>query len=777
MQTNLNHGAEGFGFRFAKSLFKRTALNALTAIGLTAAFFTGTVHAAGDKADKVDKTTTQASTASARAPSVVGEYAKALADEAKSKAALVFRGSKSMQANSSELTFKAMDSKRVESAVADNAKPGKKSLQVGINRAVADEATDAKAGAPKLKWQVLTDGGQVAYMRIASPSAKALRTGLRLKDAPLGTTLRFVGVTADSKSTTDGAVATATATADLNEVTTLADATGIYWSPVTEGAVQLIEIHVPAGAEKLSATSLAVESVSHFFASAADKFKAAKAGSGFCEVDVGCAAQTQGFVNAKNSVAHMIFTIASLGKTFVCTGTLLNDNDTSTNIPYFFSANHCFDDDSAVPNYQAVANTLTTYWFYENPRCGPPDLDISQSVQVTGGATVLYNDRGSDVLFTRLNRQPPAGAWYAGWDSAPLDVNSPTTIIHHPEGDVKKVTLGQVLRYENNIIPGRLTGSYIVNGYSRGVTEAGSSGSGLFTVDGAGNYQLRGGLFGGPSGCSGNINNPFGTNNFDFYSRFDLAYPAIRPYLFGGTSGPANYTDLWWAGTIEDGWGMSVTQHGSTQFIALYIYDNVGQPLWVVVPGGAWNANFTTYSGAVYGPTSSPYYAYDANQFRANAPLGNVAVTYTSIGTAVLDYNINGISGRKSIERQPFGQPDNSPGLVVGDLWWGGASQNGWGVNMTQHDRTVFGIWYTYGADGRPTWFAMPGAWSGNTLSGLLYRTSSSAWLGVNYDKNQFRATVAGDFSFNFSGNSNATMTYTVNGVTSQSKQIARQPF
>lgn len=33
--------------------------------------------------------------------------------------------------------------------------------------------------------------------------------------------------------------------------------------------------------------------------------------------------------------------------------------------------------------------------------------------------------------------------------------------------------------------------------------------------------------------------------------------------------GPLNYSDMWWAGTAEDGWGMSIQQHGNIQFVAI----------------------------------------------------------------------------------------------------------------------------------------------------------------------------------------------------------------
>ena len=52
------------------------------------------------------------------------------------------------------------------------------------------------------------------------------------------------------------------------------------------------------------------------------------------------------------------------------------------------------------------------------------------------------------------------------------------------------------------------------------------------------------------------------------------------------TKGGANYSDMWWAGPIENGWGMSIQQHASgVQVNALYVYDIAGQPRWYVMSG------------------------------------------------------------------------------------------------------------------------------------------------------------------------------------------------
>jgi chitinase len=243
------------------------------------------------------------------------------------------------------------------------------------------------------------------------------------------------------------------------------------------------------------------------------------------------------------------------------------------------------------------------------------------------------------------------------------------------------------------------------------------------------------------------------------------------------SGGPADYSDVWWGGVAENGWGMAINQKNQIQFISFYVYDSTGKPVWYVMPGGQWNASFTTYTGQLYQPTSSPYNAYNVASYAAGAPVGNATVSYTSDSAATLQYVINGIAGQKSLQRFVFGPADPTPGLRVGDIWWGGTSQNGWGISITQQNRTLFAAWYTYGADGKTTWFVMPGGtWAGNTYNGELYTAQSSPWVGVTYNTAQYAATRVGTISLAFTDANNANMSYTINGVT-QTKPITRLPF
>ena len=64
----------------------------------------------------------------------------------------------------------------------------------------------------------------------------------------------------------------------------------------------------------------------------------------------------------------------------------------------------------------------------------------------------------------------------------------------------------------------------------------------------------------------------------------------------------------------------------------------------------------------------------------------------------------------------------------------------------------------------------------GNSFTGDIYTTTSSAWLGTPYDASALAAVKVGMMTLTFSDQNLATMTYTVNGVT-QTKVIVRQPY
>ena len=161
----------------------------------------------------------------------------------------------------------------------------------------------------------------------------------------------------------------------------------------------------------------------------------------------------------------------------------------------------------------------------------------------------------------QLNNSPPVGAFFLGWDANPIKIGEKVSVIHH-YFDSKNISLDVVDSYRDNY--GELSASFISTQYTSSSTETGSLGAGLLT-EANGSYAFRGGLVGGSASCF-NSGGPVSTGNYDYYSRFDQIFPALRPYLFKEAIGP-NYTDMWWGGESESGWGIQIAQHRSNNFL------------------------------------------------------------------------------------------------------------------------------------------------------------------------------------------------------------------
>ena len=393
-----------------------------------------------------------------------------------------------------------------------------KPAQIGIGRVASSEG--AARTLPALKWIAMPDGSSVARLEIGSPVALGLRVGLKVDGLDPRAELRFAG--SDEPSRIVGTMTGA-------EMRKLADVGGIAWTPSTDGEKQIIEVYLPASVSR-NAVKLQAPQLSHLLTNSRHDFKIIeKIGeSGSCNVDTACRVAELGpnFVKAKNSVAHMVFnlyhTSGTLYGVFICTGTLLADTKTTSQIPYFYTANHCFAGGSdGVPvqnDLPKVANSLLTYWKYESTACGS-GVQAAKEL-LSGGSDYLYSNANTDAMLLRLKNPPPAGSEFSGWDSAVLAPSSAIIGIHHPSGDAKKVSLGQQISSDSSLI---------TVGWLSGTTEGGSSGSGLFTTDPAG-YRLRGGLYRGSASCS-NSGSLANTANRDEYSRFDVVFPNISQYL------------------------------------------------------------------------------------------------------------------------------------------------------------------------------------------------------------------------------------------------------
>jgi hypothetical protein len=234
---------------------------------------------------------------------------------------------------------------------------------------------------------------------------------------------------------------------------------------------------------------------------------------------------------------------------------------------------------------------------------------------------------------------------------------------------------------------------------------------------------------------------------------------------------------LWWAGANENGWGMSIGRSGDTLFNTFFVYDDNGRPQWIVMPGGTWDASFTSYTGALYIPTGTWFGNYDASRLNVDAPVGAATITFSGSDAASLTYSVRGATGTKSLQKQIFATSGSIAGNFAG-LWWGGATQNGWGLSIHQQGGTLFNVWYTYDATGTAVWYVMSGgSWiTPRVYSGPLYRTRGSPWAGRVYDPTRFTVEVAGRMTLALDSEIGGYLTYVIDGV-EQTRAITRQPF
>lgn len=109
------------------------------------------------------------------------------------------------------------------------------------------------------------------------------------------------------------------------------------------------------------------------------------------------------------------------------------------------------------------------------------------------------------------------------------------------------------------------------------------------------------------------------------------------------------------------------------------------------------------------------------------------------------------------------------------DLWFNPA-ESGWGINLNHQSDTIFATLFTYAADGRDMWLVASGLarQPGGAYTGPLYRTvgppfDATPWTAIN-------VTQVGTMTLTFTGSNQATLAYTVNGV-SVTKTLQRQVF
>lgn len=239
--------------------------------------------------------------------------------------------------------------------------------------------------------------------------------------------------------------------------------------------------------------------------------------SASCMVNINCE-EGQNWQNEKTAVALIL-----VNNNRYCTGSLINTTDLSQK-PYLLTADHCLGD--WANNYiKYDAETLPNldhysfYWNYEAPGCVNPSVE--PAYLSTSGATIVANNSYSDFALLRLSEDPQYLSnytpYYLGWDRSG-DSGNPGVCIHHPQGDVKKISTVDGLPISSDWNGTNYDSHWSVGWKStlngHGMTQGGSSGSPLLNAT----HRVIGQLHG--SNCR-NCTNPNGRSK---YGKFDVSW-------------------------------------------------------------------------------------------------------------------------------------------------------------------------------------------------------------------------------------------------------------
>jgi len=233
--------------------------------------------------------------------------------------------------------------------------------------------------------------------------------------------------------------------------------------------------------------------------------------------------------DAEKAVAHMLF--RSGRSYYICSGGLIDDNDTSNSLPLFLTANHCI-------SKGREASSLENFFQFASAGCGDTTLctasydSLRSSFDRTLGASIVSTGRDADYTLLRLSDAAPDGSAFLGWNENPVAFNNGEHLyrISHPQGAPQSFSEHVV-----NTSAGTCTawprGDRIYSRDVFGATEGGSSGSPVVNSSG----QIVGQLSGA---CGTNLNDTCdAANNATVDGAFAAYFSDVEQFLDPGSSG------------------------------------------------------------------------------------------------------------------------------------------------------------------------------------------------------------------------------------------------
>jgi len=279
----------------------------------------------------------------------------------------------------------------------------------------------------------------------------------------------------------------------------------------------IMEYHIPKGTDWKG--TIGISQVSHDYLGVfgSDREKDNRYNlSQPCNIDINCP-EGNAFQTEKRAVCRMIIRGIEL-----CSGVLLN-NTNQQNRPLLITAQHCIVDQNDA--------SKTIYVFgYESPWCHGPDGRVTHSIS---GSDLRSTNPDIDFSLVELSSFPPFvyKPYLAGWDVIGLPpIHS--AAIHHPEGDVKKISVDLDPPVSSTFTGYITNGFWKINQWDSGTTEGGSSGSPLFDQ----NKRVVGILTGGEAECGRSVNDYFAKLSV-IYNLSSLLYQQLKGWIDPAVTG------------------------------------------------------------------------------------------------------------------------------------------------------------------------------------------------------------------------------------------------
>ena len=137
------------------------------------------------------------------------------------------------------------------------------------------------------------------------------------------------------------------------------------------------------------------------------------------------------------------------------------------------------------------------------------------------------------------------------------------------------------------------------------------------------------------------------------FGLFLIAYAGICSAFIVDTNSASGSLSGIWSNPNEGGWGVSVTHQYGKMFVALYVYDNSGAPVWYSASDCSVAASGCT--GSLYKVTggTAPTAPWSATNLVLGS-VGSLELKFSDVNTGSLAFTINGASATKNIARYVF---------------------------------------------------------------------------------------------------------------------------